>query len=183
MKTPIRHVVIVVQENRTFDNLFAGYPGADTTMQGKTHDGKTVPLREITFAKVNLNHFYADARIGFNGGSMNGFDEIPTNPPFTSLTPYSYVNRSLIKPYWDIAHQYVLADHMFPTQFGPSFTAHLDLIAGTTTVSQTASVVDMAMLGSVVEPGRCDDPPGTVTSLLTSDGRYLAGQGPAPCFS
>jgi phospholipase C len=172
-----------VQENRTFDNLFAGYPGADSATSGKTHDGKTVQLSEISFAKVPLSHFYADARTGYARGRMNGFDLIPFRPPFTKLSPYSYVKRALIKPYWDLAQQYVLADHMFPTEFGPSFTAHLDLIAGTTSVSPTESVVDMAMLGSIVEPGRCDDPPGTVTSLLTSDGRYLANQGPAPCFS
>jgi phospholipase C len=34
-----------------------------------------------------------------------------------------------------VASQYVLADHMFPTEFGTSFTAHQDLIAGTTRIS------------------------------------------------
>ena len=31
---PIAHIVILIQENRSFDNLFAGFPGADTTLQG-----------------------------------------------------------------------------------------------------------------------------------------------------
>ncbi|MFZ0031371.1 MAG: alkaline phosphatase family protein, partial [Candidatus Cybelea sp.] len=33
--TPIDHVVIVIQENRSFDNFFATFPGADGTKTGK----------------------------------------------------------------------------------------------------------------------------------------------------
>src|ERR1700722_13460137 len=43
----ISHVVIVIQENRSLDNLFQGYPGADTASSGRTHDGKTIPLAAI----------------------------------------------------------------------------------------------------------------------------------------
>ena len=44
---------------------------------------------------------------------------------------YSYVKQSQLVPYWDMAEQYVLADAMFPTEFGGSFTGHLTLVAGT----------------------------------------------------
>ncbi|MGA8535219.1 MAG: alkaline phosphatase family protein [Candidatus Tumulicola sp.] len=182
-KTPLQHVIIVIQENRSFDNLFAGYPGADTTMVGKTHDGKSVRLKPITFSKVPLNHFYADGRTDDDHGRMDGFDEVPPNPPFNRYAPYAYVERSLIKPYWDLAQQYVLADHMFPTEMGPSFTAHLNLIAGTTTVAQGESIVDMAMLDGKTENGNCNDPAGTVTNLITSSGQYLKDAGPFPCLS
>ena len=182
-KTPIRHVIVIVQENRSFDNLFAGYPGSDTTMSGKTHDGRTVHLKPITFARVPINHSYANARIDDNHGAMNGFDLNKEPPPFTKLLPYSYVQRSLIKPYWDLAEQYVLADHMFPTELGPSFTAHLNLIAGTTTIAPGESIVDMAYDDGRTVNGNCDAPPGTVTNLLKSDGEYLAHEGPFPCLS
>jgi phospholipase C len=182
-RTPIKHVIVVIQENRSFDNFFAGYPGADTTMKGKTHDGKTVRLKPITFARVTLGHFYRDARKDYNDGGMNGFDLVKPSPPFNNHTPYSYVERSLVQPYWDMAQQYVLLDHMFPTEMGPSFTSHLNLIAGTTTVAKQKSVVDMATLDGKVENGSCDDPQGTVTSLLAGDGEYLKDQGPFPCFS
>ncbi len=182
-KTPIRHVIVVVQENRSFDNLFAGYPGADSTMTGKMHDGETTKLRAITFAKVVITHSYANARTDINGGAMNGFDEVPPVPPFTKYEPYKYVQRSLVKPYWDLANQYVLADHMFPTELGPSFTAHLNLIAGTTTVAAGKSVVDLPYYDGRTANGSCDDPPGTVTNLITSAGEYLEHEGPFPCFS
>ena len=38
---PIRHVVVIIQENRSFDNLFNGYPGADTARSGLRHDGSS----------------------------------------------------------------------------------------------------------------------------------------------
>src|ERR1700729_2716634 len=45
------HVVILVQENRTFDNLFATFPGADGTTVGKTHNG-TLRLRKANLESV-----------------------------------------------------------------------------------------------------------------------------------
>ena len=180
---PIKHVVVVIQENRTFDNFFAGFPGADAPTTGRTHDGRTIRLKPITFARVTLDHFYKAGKTAYNNGAMNGFDLIPFQPPFTKYTPYSRVERSLVKPYWDMAQQYVLADHMFPTEWGPSFTAHLNLVAGTTTVARGESVVDMPMLDGRVVAGGCDAPAGTVTSLITVDGRYLDQGGPFPCYS
>ncbi|HEU5479604.1 MAG TPA: alkaline phosphatase family protein, partial [Candidatus Tumulicola sp.] len=183
LPTPLRHIVIVVQENRSFENFFAGFPGADAPMTGKTHDGKTVRLKPITFAKVSLNHFYKDGRIGYNHGRMNGFDRVPPMQPFGKLEPYSYVERSLIRPYWTMAQQYVLADHMFPTEWGPSFTAHLNLVAGTTVIRRGVAIVDMPTLDGAVKGGGCDADPGTVTSLLTAQGEYRQNEGPFPCFS
>lgn len=40
----IKHVVFLIKENRTFDTLFGRFPGADGATEGKTCDGKTVPL-------------------------------------------------------------------------------------------------------------------------------------------
>ena len=45
----IKHVIIVIMENRTFDNLFNGYPGADTVQSGLTHTGASVPLLPSPF--------------------------------------------------------------------------------------------------------------------------------------
>ena len=59
---------------------------------------------------------------------MNGFDTVPIgSTPGTYV--YQYVDPAQIRPYWDMAKQYVLADHFFQTQGSGSFTAHQDLIA------------------------------------------------------
>jgi phospholipase C len=165
----IKHVVIVVQENRSFDSLFAGYPGADAPTAGYTHGGVRVPLKETTFDGPDINHEWAAAIADWDGGKMDGFD--------TTLA-YGYVSPGLVAPYRRLASQYVLADRMFPTEFGTSFTAHLDLIASTANLSPQLAEVD--------QPDgdwRCNAAPGTRTDLVDSSRRYESLAGPFPCFT
>ena len=61
-----------------------------------------------------------------------------------------------------MAQQYVLADHMFPTEFGGSFTGHLTLIAGTDNLRPEKAEVDYPS----VAPDDCDSPPGTRSSTI-----------------
>jgi phospholipase C len=180
--TPIKHVVIIVMENRSFDNYFHGFPGADASSTGVTSTGQKVKLQPTTFAGVGLAHGWTAAISDWDNGKNDGFDiPLPTPvtgaPPPTRLVAYSYVEQPLIAPYWTMAKNYVLADRMFPTMFGPSFTAHLDLIAGTTAVSSTASVVDLPS-----RLGGCDAKKGATTNLITDKRVYEANRGPFPCF-
>src|SRR5579863_7911667 len=46
----IQHVVFIIQENRSFDNLFQGYPGADTVPSGKNSNGQSVTLQPVSLA-------------------------------------------------------------------------------------------------------------------------------------
>jgi phospholipase C len=165
----IKHVVIVVQENRSFDNFFAGYPGADGPTLGYTKGGAAFAMQPTTFKGPDINHEWNAAIAGWDNGKMDGFD--------TTLA-YKYVQRPLIKPYWDMARQYVLADRMFPTEFGPSFTAHLDLIAGTANVSPGISEVDQPDGG-----WQCNAPPGTLTNIVNVQRVVTPFGGPFPCFS
>lgn len=176
----IKHVVIVVQENRSFDNLFATFPGADGATQGMLHTGKVVPLVKRGLVARDINHNYATYLIDGDGGKMDGFDlsGIDGNNP-AGKYPYQYVDPAQIQPYWTLAQQYALADHLFQTQGSGSFIAHQDLIAGGTAIDPSDSLID-----DPSEPvWGCDAPPGTTTSLITVTGQYLAGQGPFPCLT
>ena len=93
---------------------------------------------------------------------------------------YSYVKRSLIKPYWDMAQQYVLADEMFPTEWGGSFTGHLTLVAGTDDIAQAPSEAEID--SPTAGPYDCDSPPGTKSSYVTSKQKVEMNKGPFPCF-
>jgi phospholipase C len=111
---------------------------------------------------------------------MDGFE----NNTIDGRTPagtfaYSYLRHDAIAPYRTMAAQYVLADHMFPSMFGASFTAHLDLIAGTTDITPKLAVVDLPD----AKPWGCDAPAGTTTSLVNKQRIILHGRGPFPCFS
>ncbi|HEY6326454.1 MAG TPA: alkaline phosphatase family protein [Candidatus Cybelea sp.] len=134
----IQHIVYVVQENRSFDNLFQGYPGADTRAYGRNSRGQKVTLVPWSLAKqYQLDHSdYAMFRdCNGTGGipgtncRMNGFDKEygyggPPNYP-----EYAYVPHDESKPYFDMAHEWVLADRMFQSQLDESFVAHQYIIA------------------------------------------------------
>ncbi|HEY1681479.1 MAG TPA: hypothetical protein VGF98_07590, partial [Candidatus Tumulicola sp.] len=44
--TPVQHIIVMIQENRTFDDFFATFPGVDGTTTGKESNGKVIALKE-----------------------------------------------------------------------------------------------------------------------------------------
>src|SRR5580704_16516559 len=57
----IQHIVVVVQENRSFDDLFYGFPGANTATTGLNSKGQTIPLQPIGFeVEYEIDHFLQD---------------------------------------------------------------------------------------------------------------------------
>jgi phospholipase C len=184
---PIAHVVLIVQENRSFDDFFATFPGADGTTTGRMKN-KTLKLREANLNEpCDFGHTRNDFLHAYDRGKMNGFyreSESPGCAKRAGRAPYQYVNPQQIAPYWDMAEQYVLADHMFQTQGSGSFTAHQDLIRGGTTIDQaeSESLVDVPN----GEPWGCDAPSATVTSFLVGEAghlQYRFDKGPFPCTS
>jgi phospholipase C len=173
----IKHIVIVIQENRSFDDLFSGYPGADAPSYGYAGT-KRIPLRPVALEnRGDIRNNWLDAIHGWNHGKMNGFyGEHFYGAPRDFA--YAYVPRDESAPYWSMAGEYVLADQMFPTEFGPSFTAHLSLIAGNTTL-------DPEPIAEVDQPGGypwgCDGPPGARSHTIDMR-RIERFDGPRPCF-
>jgi phospholipase C len=177
----IQNVIVIVQENRSFENFFAGYPGADAPMYGyaiNSHGQRVkVKLRKTTFeTNPNLPHDWQNAIRGWDNGNMDGF-HFHTGHDNDSGA-YDYMDRAQITPYWEMAEQYVLADAMFPTEFGGSYTAHLNIVAGTDNMSPTEAQVNYP----TAFPDDCDAPPGTTSSLVNSGRKVGRGNGPFPCF-
>jgi len=179
-KSPIDHIVVIIQENRSFDNVFSGFPGANTATSGKTHDGGVVPLRQVNLEDGNdLGHSRRDFLYSYNGGAMNGFDLNVSFPNAIADYAYSYVNRAEIQPYWAMAAAYGLADNMFQSTTGASFVAHQYLIAG-----QSNMTIDLPLSGTppqVVIPWGCDSPPGSYMLQFTAQGNVV--NGPPPCYT
>jgi phospholipase C/isoprenylcysteine carboxyl methyltransferase (ICMT) family protein YpbQ len=175
----IQHVVIIIQENRSFDNLFAGWPNADAPRYG-WNGGRKIPLYKTTFltGKWDLPHSFQEAIRDYDHGRMDGFGRVMTSVGRAAFLPYAYLAHSEIKPYRTMAKEYTLLDHMFPTEFGSSFTAHLDLIAGTTNLTPQTALVNMPS----ASPWGCDAPPGTFTQIVNS-ARVVSFGGPFPCLT
>jgi phospholipase C len=72
---PIQHVVVIVQENRSFDNLFNGFPGANTQSYGMNSSGQQVPLQPVSLtAPYDLSHIHEGFKREYAGGALNGFN-------------------------------------------------------------------------------------------------------------
>lgn len=138
----IKHVIIIIQENRSVDNLFQGFPGADTRSYGYNTDGTKIRLQPIPLTAIyDIDHssqsFFeacdgrgtlpgTDCKMdGFNKESVTCLQGCPQNPQ------YGFVPHSETKPYFAMGEQYVLADHMFTSHLdASSFTSHQYIIAG-----------------------------------------------------
>jgi phospholipase C len=173
----IQHIVIIVQENRTVDNLFNGFPGADTVKSGKDSHGRTIVLKNSPLeVPYDPRHEHADFLTDYNGGSMNGFDKavVNPNPGYTVPpdAPYGVVPAAETAPYFHLAEKFAFADEMFQTNEGPSFPAHQYLISGSS-VPQTGSpesVAENVVNYGQFKNGGCDSPPGATVLLIDSQG-------------
>jgi phospholipase C len=133
----ITHVVYIVQENRSFNNLFYGYPGAYTVTEGKDSAGHTIKLKPSKLgADYDIDHSVQAMIMACNGTGtlpgtdcrMNGFDQEASGADFKH-SQYVYVPHEQSKPYFDMAHEGTLADRMFQSQLDESFVAHQYIIA------------------------------------------------------
>jgi len=131
--SPIAHVVFVVQENRSFNNLFLGYPGASTQNYGYDTKGNKITLQSIDLAtNWDIQHasttFFAacDGRGRIPGTKcrMDGWNNEVASIGHPKNFAYAYVPESEIKQYWEMAQQYVLADDTFSSNIDGSFIAH-----------------------------------------------------------
>ena len=162
----IGHVVVVIQENRTVDNLFNGFPGADTVMTAPTQDRGTATLQAQRLEEgPDPDHSHNNFLKQYDHGRMDGFDGIAAGKWGGTAGAFNtnglfYVPASETKPYRDLATQFTFADRMFQSNSGPSFPAHLYFIAGTA-------------LSLSENPGPsvwgCDGPPALVDRLADSD--------------
>lgn len=133
----IKHVVWVVQENRSFNDMFEGYPGAKTASEAPDSYGDTIKLKPISLKTTyEIDHSAFAMFNACNGRGklpgtkcrMNGFNlEILYSGPRNGQ--FAYVPHRESKPYWDMAQEWVLADKMFASQLDESFVAHQYIIA------------------------------------------------------
>ena len=162
---PIQHIVVIMQENRSFDNLFHGFPGADSAQTG-LDQGVAVALRPTPLGNgPDLDHTHTGWWKQWDGGKMDNFAISGT------LLPYSYILPEEIAPYRTLAHEFTLGDRMFQSNTGPSFVAHQYMIAG-----QSAKAAENPSGGV----WGCDAKPDARVALLGPNGTDLPGI--YPCF-
>lgn len=162
---PVQHVVVIMQENRSFDHLFNGFPGADTVTTGMNY-GTPVTLQVTPLGNgSDIGHNHTNWWTEFDGGLMDGFGTQGT------LLPYSIISPTETVPYWTLASNFTLGDRMFQSNTGPSFVAHQYMIAGQSDLASEDP--DNGIWG-------CGAPSGTLVPQVGPNGTDLPGV--YPCF-
>jgi phospholipase C len=131
--SPIKHVVIILQENRTTDNLFHGYPGVNYATTGTDSNGDTVTPQAIALINPwDPSHQYSNWVTEYNGGAMNGFnlDSLDYGSGAPTDFAYDYAQQSDVQPYWNLAQEGVVTDNSFTDHRSQSYPGHLYPIAG-----------------------------------------------------
>ena len=186
----IQHIVIIVQENRSFNNLFYGFRGAHTAKFGYDTHGNKIELQPVGLETTwDIEHDFDQFLAACNGtGSypgtdcqMNGFDneywgcghstqqpQCPNQNP-----PYSYVPHTETKPYIFMGKEYVLADEMYASNVdASSFISHQYIVAG-----QASSAVNYPSGWA----WGCPDSSSNYVATLSQERQY--GSDIAMCFN
>jgi phospholipase C len=149
----IRHVVVIMQENRSFDSYFGTFPGADgipardghfTTCAPDPRTGSCAhPYHDSNQVNGGAQHNADSARADIDNGKMDGFVATAEEPggracggraPIceSSAPPdvMGYHDAREIPNYWRWAHDFTLQDHMFEPTASWSLPQHLFMVSG-----------------------------------------------------
>ncbi|HET7868704.1 MAG TPA: alkaline phosphatase family protein, partial [Actinomycetota bacterium] len=130
---PVKRVVYVMPENRSFDNIYGRFPGANGATTGVKF-GEEVPLTPAPqWLPGDLPHDRAAYLNSVNGGAYDGFGIGQFGDPWA----YTTLEADMVPVYWQLAQDYVLCDNFFCSVGGPSYPNHFFFVAG-----QSGGVLD-----------------------------------------
>ena len=204
----IQHVVVIMQENRSFDSYFGTYPGADGIPAGTcVPDPATgtciAPYLDTNDVNAGGPHGAANAVADLNGGAMNGYvgqaekAQGCTTPgtPECQTDVMGYHDGSDIPNYWSYAKNFVLQDQLFEPNASWSLPMHLYMVSEWS-ASCTLPTAPFTCTNELQNPGFQDANPNDqllgpqpnyswtdMTYLFHKDGiswRYYLKQGIAP---
>jgi phospholipase C len=159
----IKHVVIIMQENHSFDTYFGTFPGADGIPPGTCvandpslpNRGCRLPFHNTSPIEAGGPHAHASYTTDYDNGHMDGFIyaqvnaaincQPPTNPNCASYPEgvrrrdvIGYHDATDIPNYWTYARTFVLQDHMFESVANWSYPSHLAMVSGWFATCRTA---------------------------------------------
>lgn len=149
-KTPIKYLVVIIPENRSFDHFFGTYPHA-LNPKGEPHfkPKKNTPiingfsnalflhntnvtppfrLNRSQAATIEPAHHYTQLQEEAHGGLLDQFVQVNGGDP----TPMGYFDGNTVTALWNYAQRYSMSDNCFSTTMTPSSPGHINLVSGLT---------------------------------------------------
>jgi phospholipase C len=197
--TPIKHVVVIFQENVSFDHYFATYPRAvnepgvprflarpDTpSVNGLraalvTNNPNSAPPFRLTRAQAatcDQDHDYTAEQAAYNFGIVDKFVEFAGNGDTgcDAKQVMGYYDGNTVTALWNYAQHFAMSDNSFNTTFGPSTPGALNLVAGQTHGATPTDIADEVVDGTIIGDPRpaLDDCSPTSGALVTMSGRNV----------
>jgi phospholipase C len=130
----IKHIVVIMQENRSFDQYFGTFPGANgipsgTCVPDPANGGCQKPFHSTVDKNVGGPHGQAAAVADIDGGKMDGFVAQAEAGGSAHPDVMSYKDGREIPNYWAYAKNFVLQDRMFEPNASWSLPSHLFLVS------------------------------------------------------
>jgi phospholipase C len=190
--TPIKHVIVIFQENISFDHYFGTYPNALPNQDGSVYFGapkagtpRPNNLRSAGLLTNNPNganpfridrsvpvtcdqdHGYGDEQFAFDGGLMDRFLKHSCNDAkLGANSTLGYYDGNTVTALWNYAQHYAMSDNSFGTSFGPSTPGLLNLLAGTTF---EGTVTNSSSFPSTVNPAAGNIANGAMSGAVIGD--------------
>jgi phospholipase C len=190
--TPIKHLVVIFNENNSFDHYFGTYPfAANPPGEPEFHARPDTPtVNGLTDALINNNpnpvapfrldrsqastcdndNHYTDEQQAYDGGLIDKVAELlsGTGTGCTSNLSMGYYDGNTVTALWNYAQHYAMNDNFFASTFGTTVMGHLNLLGGQTHGATPSSVSGKVANGSVianVDPTLDDCSTGTVVTM------------------
>ena len=175
--TPIKYIVVIFQENNSFDHYFGTYPTAANTAgepvftplpNTPSVNGLTPLLNNLSVVAPfrldrsqaltcdNDNH-YKDEQTAYHAGTINLFPTTtsgtgldPNGNPCTADLSMGYYDGNTVTALWNYAQYFAMSDNFFDTEFGVTVEGHQNLLAGQTNTSSVATISGKIANGSII---------------------------------
>jgi len=175
--TPIKYVVVIFQENNSFDHYFGTYPNA-TNPAGEpvfTALPNTPSVNGLTPLPNNLSavapfrldrsqaltcdndNAYSAEQTAYNAGAVNlfpgttsGTTEVTAGTPCTADLSMGYYDGNTVTALWNYAQYFAMSDNYFDSEFGVTVEGHQNLVAGQTHTTSVSSISGKIVNGTIV---------------------------------
>jgi phospholipase C len=174
-----KYVVVMIQENRTVDNLFQTQPGVNTQSFGYDSHGNKIDLVKTP---LGVTFDCSHAHAAFNHDVLEGFDTEPCGsggPPTGAA--FTYVDPNDIGEYTTLASDFAFSDNVLQGNEGPSFPAHLYLIAATTKLAP-GSDLNIAENDAYSSGSGCEPQTNKTIATINMSGTWPEADDGAPRF-